>query len=95
MARRAAKIDNNHADICNALRAAGCHVQSLAAVGRGCPDILVGNRRTGMWYVIEIKSEAKPKLTPAEVEWVLRVRNMVPVHVVETVEQALEITSAK
>lgn len=39
--RRAAKIDNTQAAIVDALRAAGCKVLSLAACGKGVPDLLV------------------------------------------------------
>ena len=39
--RRAAKIDDNQAVIVKALRKAGCEVMSLAAIGNGCPDLLV------------------------------------------------------
>jgi Holliday junction resolvase len=51
--RRAAKIDANQEQIVSALRAAGATVQSLAAIGNGCPDLLVGfNRKT---LLMEIK----------------------------------------
>lgn len=69
--RRAAKVDANQAEIVRGLRALGCTVQSLATVGKGCPDILVGFRGTN--YCMEIKDGSKPpsaqKLTPAEVDW--------------------------
>ena len=47
-----AKVDANQKVIVEALRAAGCFVQSLAGVGKGCPDLLVGS--DGKWYVIRI-----------------------------------------
>jgi hypothetical protein len=37
----AAKVDANQPAIVKALRDAGCKVQSLAKVGKGCPDLLV------------------------------------------------------
>jgi hypothetical protein len=40
--RRAAKVDANHSAIVEALRKVGCKVLSLAANGKGCPDLLVG-----------------------------------------------------
>ena len=40
--RRAARTDENHTAIVQALLDAGCSVQSLAAVGCGCPDLLWG-----------------------------------------------------
>lgn len=70
--RRAARIDDNQKEIVRALRSIpGVTVVSLAAVGRGVPDILVG--RAGKNYLLEIKDSAKPpserKLTPAEQEF--------------------------
>lgn len=47
-----AKVDANQAAIVEALRAAGCFVTSLAGVGKGTPDIIVG--ADGKWYVIRI-----------------------------------------
>lgn len=46
------KTDNNQTKIVEALRLAGCFVQSLAGVGKGCADILVGN--DGRWCVMRI-----------------------------------------
>lgn len=69
--RRAAKVDRNHAEVVAALRGVGASVQSLAAVGSGCPDLLVGHR--GKNYLFEVKDgSAAPsaqKLRPAQVEW--------------------------
>lgn len=39
--RRAAKVDATQAAIVTALRAAGCKVLSLAALGNGAPDLMV------------------------------------------------------
>lgn len=70
--RRAAKVDSNHGDVVEALRAAGASVQSLAAIGKGCPDLLVGYR--GMWLLFEVKdgtrSPSRRKLTPDQEEWI-------------------------
>ena len=69
--RRAAKVDANQAEIVQALRQIGAVVQSLAAVGNGCPDLLVGFR--GKNWLLEIKDGNKPPsaqaLTPHQVEW--------------------------
>ena len=69
--RRKAKIDDNQTEIVKGLRAVGCSVESLAAVGKGCPDLLVGFR--GVNYLIEVKDGSKPpskrKLTPDQVKW--------------------------
>lgn len=42
MARRAAKVDQTHGEIRDALRKAGCRVFSLGVVGGGVPDLCVG-----------------------------------------------------
>ena len=69
--RRAARIDRNQPEIVEALRQAGCRVQPLHTVGKGCPDILVG--RNGRLVLMEIKDGEKPpsarKLTADEVIW--------------------------
>lgn len=68
---RAARIDANQPEIVAALRKAGCTVQHLHSVGRGCPDLLVG--RAGVNYLLEIKDGGKAasdqKLTPDQVVW--------------------------
>ena len=40
--RQAAKRDANHAQIVKRFRDIGASVLDLGAVGKGCPDILVG-----------------------------------------------------
>jgi Holliday junction resolvase len=69
--RRAARIDENQEQIVKALRAVGASVQSLAAVGHGVPDLLVGYQ--GKNILIEIKdgnkTPSKRKLTDDQVKW--------------------------
>jgi hypothetical protein len=88
--RRAAKTDRNQTAIVDALREAGCRVQSLAVVGQGCPDLLVGHR--GNLCLLEVKDGTKTpsarKLTPEQEEW-HRAWSGYPVHVVETTMAAL------
>ena len=88
--RRAARTDANQAAIVRALEALGCTVQSLAAVGGGVPDLLIGWR--GMCLLFEVKDGAKPpserKLTPDQVLWHRDWRGQVAV--VESVEDALQ-----
>ena len=55
---RAAKIDANHEQVVTALRAAGATVQSLAGVGKGVPDLLVGYQ--GQTLLMEVKDGLKP-----------------------------------
>lgn len=69
--RKYGRIDANQTDIVDALRAVGASVQSLASVGGGCPDILVGHQKAN--YCLEIKDPAQPPskrlLTPDEMWW--------------------------
>ena len=68
---RAAKIDRNQPEIVAALRKAGASVQSLAGVGVGCPDLLVGFQ--GKTALLELKDGEKvksaQKLTPDQIGW--------------------------
>lgn len=79
-----ARIDTNHAEIVRALRSYGCGVQSLAAVGKGCPDLLVSYR--GQWHVLEVKAR-KGLLRAAQFVWASR--HQAPVCIVRTVDDAL------
>ena len=69
--RQAAKIDRNQPDIVVALRAIGASVQSLAATGKGVPDLLVGWH--GRTYLLEVKDGTLPpsarRLTPDQEAW--------------------------
>lgn len=92
--RRAARVDDNHPQIVDALRGIGATVQSLATVGKGCPDLLVGYR--GINLLLEIKDGSKPpsarRLTPDEEAWHATWRG--PVAVVESVDEALRAIGA-
>lgn len=87
---RRARVDDNHAEIVDALRRAGASVQSIATVGKGCPDLLVGHR--GRNILLEVKDGSKPpsarKLTPNEHIWQAYWQGQVVT--VESVEQALK-----
>jgi Holliday junction resolvase len=69
--RRAAKVDRNQPEIVSALRQVGADVQSLAAVGDGVPDLLVGFR--GTTFLIEVKDGSKApsarQLTDDQIKW--------------------------
>lgn len=95
--RRAARIDANQPEIVAALRKAGATVTSLAAVGQGVPDLLVGwQSRTGdrELVLMEVKDGAKPpsrrRLTEDQQEWHAEWRGR-PVAIVESVEDALAV----
>lgn len=68
---RAAKVDDNHVAVVQALRKAGATVQSLAGVGKGVPDLLVGIR--GRTMLVEVKDGAKVpsarRLTEDQLKW--------------------------
>lgn len=68
------RVDDNQVEIVKALRQAGCSVQSLAAIGKGVPDLLVA--RCGKMWLMEVKDGAKPpsarRMTPDEREWRLK-----------------------
>jgi hypothetical protein len=69
--RRAAKVDANQEQVVSALRAAGAIVQSLAPIGKGCPDLLCAFR--GNLFLLEVKDGSKPpsgqKLTADQQKW--------------------------
>ena len=69
--RRAAKVDANQEQVVQALRAIGATVQSLAGVGKGVPDLLVGYQ--GKTILFEIKDGRKPpserRLTEDQLTW--------------------------
>lgn len=79
-----AKTDANQKEIVNALRARGATVLSLAPLGKGCPDLLVGYNRRNI--LMEVKTKAG-KLTKAQ-EHFFKSWNT-PIEVVRTVEEAL------
>lgn len=89
--RRAAKVDDNQREIVAALRGAGATVTSIAAVGRGCPDILIGIG--GVNLLAEIKDGSKlpsqRKLTYDEA--IFHERWLGQVAVIESVADALEL----
>jgi len=87
---RNAKIDRTHRDVVQALRACGYGVQSLATVGKGCPDLLVSAR--GRWYVLEVKAE-KGKVRDLQATW--HGQHCAPVHVVRSAEDAVNAISVR
>lgn len=87
--RRAAKVDRNHKEIVAAFRACGCSVVSLAALGRGVPDLLVAR---GRWMaLVEVKAPGG-RLTPDQ-EAFMAVWRGPKVQIVRTVDDVLELLS--
>lgn len=86
--RKRAKVDANHGEIVAALEVVGASVRSLASVGDGCLDLLVGFRGTN--YYMEVKDGSKPpsarKLTGDEQDEIDRWRGQCCV--VECVDDA-------
>jgi len=89
--RLRAKVDSNHREIVSALRDAGASVQSLAQIGRGVPDLLVGWR--GKNFCFEVKDKSKKpserELTTDEKAWHYAWTGQVCV--IETVEDAFKV----
>ena len=87
--RKHGRTDSNQSDIVKALRKAGATVQSLADVGGGCPDLLVGY--FGYCILFEVKDGTLPpsgrKLTPKEKAWHKSWNGQVDI--VETAEEAI------
>lgn len=98
--RRAAKVDDNQKEIVAALRAAGCGVLDLSAVGKGCPDLLVhppAYPDCRMAVLMEIKDGAKSasrrKLTPAQVKFHAEWKGWI--YIVSSAGEALEAMGIK
>ena len=94
MHRTWGKPDAGQASIVDALLAAGYRVQTLSAVGMGCPDLLVSQTDAGgfaqMW-LLEVK-QAGEKLNDLQKKW--HATWAAPVHIVTTPEEALTAVGA-
>ncbi len=94
----AARIDDTQTAIAVALQTAGYSTQSLAAVGLGVPDLLVGF--AGCNILLEVKNrdglDGKVRrgkgMTEDQIKWHARWRGQVAV--VHTPDEALEVCSA-
>lgn len=88
------RIDGNQKEIVRALRDVGVSVLSLAALGKGVPDLLCAFR--GVTVLIEVKDGSLPpshrRLTPDEQNFIDLWRGKV--YVVESVEAALKAVGA-
>lgn len=91
---RAGNPDSNQRAIIEYLRALGCAVHSLTAVGGGCPDLLVGTpppRR--VLILLELKADSKQKLRESQQQFFAHWQNY-PLAVVRTLEEAREVVLA-
>ena len=84
------KVDANENSIVQALRKTGASVLRLAAVGNGCPDLLVN--RAGELFMLEIKRD---DVAPSQSRKRLSVHQRQfhrdwPVTIVCTVDEALK-----
>lgn len=85
--RTRARVDVNHAEVVQALQAIGCSVQSLAATGKGCPDLLVGYRASNV--LLEVKT-SRGTLTDQQRMWAMAWRGA-PVYVVRSSDEAVAV----
>lgn len=66
------RSDANQDAIVEALRDAGASVQIISAIGRGCPDLLVGFRRRNLLFECKdgSKKPSARRLTDSESNWI-------------------------
>lgn len=83
---RFAKVDLNQGEIVDALRKVGVSVQSLASIGKGCPDLVAA--KGAMTWMIEVKGP-KGKLTDDQIKFIDEWAGTV--HIVRTVDDALQL----
>lgn len=89
-----ARVDAAQPAIVDALRAAGATVTSLAPIGKGCPDLVVGY--LGTTSLLEVKTARRrvvdplKDLSPAELRW-LAAWGGAPAHVVYTPDEAVAL----
>lgn len=85
-------MDSNQADIVEAFRKCGASVHSLAPVGDGVPDLLLGI--CGYTMLVEVKDGDKvpsaQRLTSDQQRWI-RAWKGSPVHVIRSPAEAVEL----
>jgi hypothetical protein len=92
MGGRGARLDENHHEIVDALRAVGADVLSTADLGKGVPDLVVAFR--GTVYLIEIKNPkscyGRGGLNKLQRKWAATWTGAM-VHVVKSIDEALHV----
>lgn len=91
---RGKRVDSNQTAIKQALEAVGWYVHDTSGLGYGFADLVAA--KGGKLRLIEVKDGAKPKsarkLTQAEYDFFWSMREAgVEVHLIESVDQALEL----
>lgn len=88
--RAPVKLDGNHREIVDALKARGCTVLDLSRVGGGAPDLLVA--WSGKMILMEVKNpDGRDRIDIKQATWHQRWKGP-PVVVVRSVAEALEAT---
>ena len=89
---RAKRTDANQSAIITILRQVGATVVDLSAVGKGCPDLLVGHR--GVTYLLEVKNVKGKNKTTADQDVFYAWWRGAPVTIVRTADEALQAIGA-
>lgn len=89
MARRAAKVDGNQAEIVRGLRAADYLVSITSQLGNGYPDLNATKRTGGPVWIIEVKRPGE-KLTEKEHAFHIAWRHCPYLIIIYSLEDALE-----
>ena len=98
MRRRAAKVDDNQADVVTMFRSLGLSVALTHAAGEGFPDLVVGGMPRDMGalptnVLVEVKDGSKPpsarKLTPAQYDFHGEWRGAI--EIVETIDDVMRV----
>lgn len=85
--RRAARVDANHKEIADGLRAIGRSVLSLHQLGRDAPDLLVGNGSANILLEVKTKTGKLSEGQKTFMEWWRG-----PRAVVRSLDEAIEAT---
>jgi len=87
----ARKVDTNHAEIRDGLRAAGYKAIDASKWGDGFPDLIVIDPKGRMYFIlVEVKEPDNMKFTKAEVKFYLNFV-MPDIRIVTSLEQMLRI----
>lgn len=93
--RKIGRVDDNQKQIVDSLRRCGLSVHVLSGVGKGFPDIIVGNNKKNFLFEIKDgeKTKSQKKLTADELEWHAKWRGQVDV--IECFDDAIKIIDKK